>query len=577
MTFCCNGIGISTTHSIAIGKVHKLQRGPLHIQPRWVGHEQINEEILHLRNAISQAHIELTSVRDQLPASTAPDIVEFINTHLLMIEDQALAEAVEEIITQEGCGAEWALQLRRNTLVKVFDDMEDPYLRTRKDDLDHVVNLIQKRLLNFQEEAIDDNLEGKVIVSRDLTPSDTILMRHQGVIAFVTEFGGPMSHTAILARSLNIPAIVGVRYATDLFRQGETIVVDGLHGVATGSPENALLNQFKQCLEDERGYEEALHELIKIPSLTTDGQAFSLMANIELPEDIEAALNNGACAIGLYRTEFLYMNRATMPTEQEHFDAYLDIVRNLNGLPLTIRTLDLGADKTTSYTQPSSSNPALGLRAIRLCLKETELFKTQLRAILRVSAFGPVRLMLPMLTTVREIEQAKSLISNIQTELRVEGISFNQDIPIGGMIEVPAAALEARSFARQLDFLSIGTNDLIQYTLAIDRVDEEVNYLYDPMHPAIIKLIKVSIDAAGEHNIPISMCGEMAGDPRYIALLAGLGLREFSMQPNSLLKAKQSLLAINLQRISQQTDEILYSLDHDDSDTLLEKLMQITH
>ena len=577
MTFCCNGIGISTTHTIAIGKVHKLQRGPLHIQPRWVGHDQISEEILRFRQAVSSASAELTETRDKLPASTAPDIVEFINTHLLMLEDKALTEAVEEIIGQETCSAEWALQLRRNALVKVFDEMEDPYLRTRKDDVDHVVNRIQKRLLNFQEESIDDNLEGKVIVSQDLTPSDTILMRHQGVIAFVTEFGGPMSHTAILARSLNIPAIVGVRYATDLFRQGETIVVDGLHGIATGSPESILLDQYKQQLEQERGHDETLRELVKIPSLTTDGQRFSLLANIELPDDIAAAIDNGACAIGLYRTEFLYMNRSTPPTEEEHFQAYLEIVKQLDGLPLTIRTLDLGADKNTKYSQPTSSNPALGLRAIRLCLKETELFKTQLRAILRVSAFGCVRLMLPMLTNIREVEQAQRLIKNIQTELRVEGIDFDEKLPIGGMIEVPAAALQANSFARELDFLSIGTNDLIQYTLAIDRVDDEVNYLYDPMHPAIIRLIKDVIDAAERHNIPVSMCGEMAGDPRFIALLAGLGLRDFSMQPNSLLKAKQSLLSVNLERLSKKTDALLHSLEHDDSDTQLEKLINLVH
>ena len=575
MTFSCNGIGISTTHTIAIGKVHKLQRGPLHIQPRWVGHEQIPAELERFRTAVRQAHLELSSVRDKLPASTAPDIVDFINTHLLMIEDQALNEAVEEIISQEACAAEWALQLRRNALVKVFDEMEDPYLCTRKDDLDHVINRIQKCLLNFQEDALDDNLEGKVIVSQDLTPSDTILMKHQGVIAFVTEFGGPMSHTAILARSLNIPAIVGVRYATDLFRQGETIVVDGLHGIATGSPENTLLEQYKQRLEQERGYDQTLRELVKIPSLTTDSQPFSLMANIELPEDIEAAIDNGACAIGLYRTEFLYMNRADTPSEEEHFEAYLGILNSLQGMPLTIRTLDLGADKTGSYGQPSSSNPALGLRAIRLCLKETELFKTQLRAIVRVSAFGPVRLMLPMLTNVREVEQAQHLIRNIQTELRVEGVDFDPSMPIGGMIEVPAAALEAGSFARQLDFLSIGTNDLIQYTLAIDRVDDEVNYLYDPLHPSIIRLIKISIDAARQHDIPISMCGEMGGDPRIIRLLAGLGLREFSMQPNSLLKAKQSLLSVNLARLEQQTQELLQSFDSDGADTQMKKILQI--
>jgi len=577
VTFSCGGIGISTTYSIAIGKVHKLQRGPLHIQPRWIERNQIDAEIARFRDAFSQAREELTSIRDQLPDITANDIVDFINTHLLMMEDQALTLASEEIIRQEGCCAEWALQLRRNALVKVFDEMEDPYLRTRKDDLDHVINRIQQRLLSFQQEKVDDNLEGKVIVSQDLTPSDAIMMRHQGIIAFVTEFGGPMSHTAILARSLNIPAIVGVRYATELFRQGETIVVDGLHGIATGSPEEAQLDQFRQQLQLERGYDETLRELVRIPSISTDGQEFSLLANIELPEDIDTALENGATAIGLYRTEFLYMNRLTMPSEEEHFQAYLEIVENLNGMPLTIRTLDLGADKTTGYNQPTASNPALGLRAIRLCLKEIDLFNTQLRAILRVSAYGPVKLMLPMLTNHHEIDQAKRLIKAIQQELLASGIDYDENMPIGGMIEVPAAALSAIDFARQLDFLSIGTNDLIQYTLAIDRVDDEVNYLYDPLHPAIIKLVKICIDAARLLNVPISMCGEMAGDPRYICLLAGLGLREFSMQPNSLLKTKQALLAANIEKITLQVDELMQSYDQDNPDVQLEKLLRIIH
>jgi len=577
MTFCCHGIGISTSHSIAIGKVHRLERDQPAIRPRKIHPHETENEISRYCDAIVQSRSDLMAVREQLPASTASDIVDFINTHLLMMEDQALTQAVEDIIRRDQFSAEWALQLRHNELVKVFDEMEDPYLRTRKDDLDHVVTRIQKHLLQVEDAATDENLEGKVIVARDLSPSDTILMRHQGISAFITEYGSPMSHTAILARSLNIPAIVGIKGSTKLLHQGETIVVDGLYGIATASPEQRQLDQFKQRLEEERGKEQTLKALSKIPSFSTDGQPFELMANIELPEDIETALKNNATAIGLYRTEFLYMNRQTPPDEEEHFKAYAEIIESLDGLPLTIRTLDLGADKPAENQQHDNCNPALGMRAIRLCLKETELFKIQLRAIIRASALGPVKLMIPMLTNVREIDQSRKLISDIQQELKVEGIAFDADMPVGGMIEVPSAALDAHNFARKLDFLSIGTNDLIQYTLAIDRVDEELNYLYDPLHPAVIRLIKICIEAAHACNKPFSMCGEMAGDPQLAGLLAGLGLREFSMQPNSLLQTKQALLVADFGQLALQADNIFQALENGHHESFSDNILKMLH
>jgi phosphotransferase system enzyme I (PtsI) len=577
MTFCCHGIGISTSYSIAIGKVHRLERDQPTIRPRQIRSDETENEISRFCDAIIRSRSDLMAVREQLPASTASDIVDFINTHLLMMEDQALTQAVEDIIKRDLFSAEWALQLRHNELVKVFDEMEDPYLRTRKDDLDHVVTRIQKHLLQDEDTSADDNMEGKVIVARDLSPSDTILMRQQGISAFITEYGSPMSHTAILARSLNIPAIVGIKASTELLQEGETIVVDGLYGIATASPEQRQLDQFKHRLQEERGKEQTLKALSKIPSVSTDGQRFELMANIELPEDIETALKNNATAIGLYRTEFLYMNRQTPPNEEEHFNAYTEIINSLDGLPLTIRTLDLGADKSADNQHLDNCNPALGMRAIRLCLKETELFKTQLRAIIRASALGPVRLMIPMLTTVREIDQSRKLIRDIQQELKVESIAFDADMPVGGMIEVPSAALDAHNFARKLDFLSIGTNDLIQYTLAIDRVDEELNYLYDPLHPAVIRLIRICIEAAHAYNIPISMCGEMAGDPKLAGLLAGLGLREFSMQPNSLLKTKQALLAADFGRLTLQADSIFEALEKGHHESFSDNILKMLH
>lgn len=577
MTFCCHGIGISTSHSIAIGKALILQQGQINIPQRSVAKQEVAAEIKRFQQAVNAAQNDLKAIRDDLPADTANDLAEFINTHLLMLEDQALNDSVEAIIRSQNSGAEWALQQQRNELVKVFDAMEDPYLRTRKDDLDHVVNRIQKNLLNPDDDGLEDNLEGRIIIARDLSPSDTIVLRHRGIGAFITEFGGPMSHTAILAKSLDIPAIVGVHAATELFQPGETLAVDGLHGIATASPEQPQLDQFKKRLEKERGTEQTLLELCKIPPVSTDGQPFQLMTNIELPEDIAVSRKHAASAVGLYRTEFLYMNRSEPPTEEEHFAAYKDIIEQLDGMTLTIRTLDLGADKTVDNLTPTSSNPALGLRAIRLCLRETALFHTQLRAILRASAIGPVRLLIPMLTNIHEVEQSLKIISQIKQELKVEGIAFDSNLPIGGMIEVPAAALDAARFANMLDFLSIGTNDLIQYTLAIDRVDDEVNYLYEPLHPAVLQLIKITISAARSAGIPVTMCGEMAGDPRLAGLLAGLGLREFSMQPNSLLKVRQALLAADFNLLQQQTNDVFKAFEEGNNNEFVEKILKIVH
>ncbi len=580
MTFSCNGIGISTSRTIAIGPAHLLQCGEIIITPGWVRADDIDTQIRHYREALQLARSDLEDVRDQLPQNTPADIVDFINTHLLMMQDQALTDSVEEHIRVESCTAEWALKQQRDALVQVFDNMQDPYLRTRKDDLDHVVNLVLKRLLNMHdagEQTHPGSLQGHIVIAHDLAPSDTILLRQQGIAAFITEYGSPMSHTAILARSMGIPAIVGAHNAIQLIHNGETIVVDSLNGIITVAAPDDIIKQFQAIIDNEKGHDRQLRRLLDRPCFSADGEAFNLLANIEMPEDIDSAKINGASAIGLYRTEFLYMNRSSAPSEEEHFSAYTDIIKQLDGLPLTIRTLDLGADKTTSYNTSVSANPALGLRAIRLCLREPELFDAQLRAIIRASAAGPVRLMLPMLTHTHEVDQAKALIKNIQQEMLVEGIRFDPQMPIGGMIEVPAAALAAASFASRLDFLSIGTNDLIQYTLAVDRMDDETSHLYDPLHPAILKLISTVIAAGKRYAIPVSMCGEMAGDSRFCGLLAGLGLREFSMQPNSLLSVREKLLECDFDTLEKNARALLHSIDFGEDHEQLDNMLRILH
>ncbi|MES9854635.1 MAG: phosphoenolpyruvate--protein phosphotransferase [Candidatus Thiodiazotropha sp. L084R] len=575
MTLSCQGIGIKTTREVAIGDAYLLQQGVPEITHREIARDRVEAEIKRFETALLTTTNHLRSVRNQIPEDTAQDISEFIDTHLLMLEDSAISQATISLIREKMYTAEWALQVRRDELVRVFDEMDDPYLRTRKDDVNHVVGHVQFVLAGGKPEQRGD-LKGRVIVARDLTPAETIMMKNQGVAAFITEFGGPLSHTAILARSLGIPAVVGIHQATVLFRQGEPLVVDGAQGVVLADPTERILDYYRQRIETRRRREVELRQQVDLPALTTDGEQIFLYANIELPEDIGITMENRADGVGLFRTEFLYMNRSEPPTEAEQLDVYLSAVRGLGGIPLTIRTLDLGVDKTTGAIAESSCmpsiNPALGLRAIRLCLKEPELFVPQLRAILRASAEGPVRLMIPMLSGIQELKQVLDIIDKTKFELTKENIPFDPNIPIGGMIEVPAAAIVAKRFAHYLDFLSIGTNDLIQYTLAVDRMDEEVNFLFDPLHPAVLSLIENTIDAARQADIPVSMCGEMAGDPRYVRLLIGMGLRELSMQPSALLETRELIRQSNLTDLKQRTDVYFEQLGESDDEQLFEKL-----
>ncbi len=579
MTLALHGIGVSRGY--AIGRVHVLHRGEPEILEYAIPPTYIDDEVKRFQNAVLLARAQLREIRDQIPTSVSQDIVEFIDTHLLMMDDSALTAAPAKLIRERGCNAEWALKAQRDRLVQVFDQMEDPYLRTRRDDVIHVANRILRVLVNSAEESsseeVDHRLEGRVVVADDLTPADTVLMQHQGVAAFVTEFGGPLSHTAILARTLGIPAIIGVRSARLYLDDDETVIVDGEQGVLLSASEATILSHYRQRQREQRRERARLNKLRSADAVTRDGVRIELQGNIELPEDVEQVIPAGGTGVGLYRTEYLFMNREDTPGEDEHYASYEVVIGALGGRPVTIRTLDLGADKQVDggrTTGPVATNPALGLRAIRLCLKELDIFRPQLRAILRASALGPVRMMVPMLSSVHELRQVLRLVAETKQDLAAAGLPFDPEMPVGGMVEVPAAAISAPLFSRYLDFLSIGTNDLIQYTLAIDRIDDEVNYLFDPLHPAVLRLVHETIGAGRRQSIPVSMCGEMAGDPRYTRLLLGLGLTEFSMHPTAIPEIKQIVRSSNIEELEGLSRQIVRCTDPDKLPSLV---AQITH
>ena len=564
MTFTVHGI--SASKGIAIGRVRTVDRGRPEATERTLDPSRIEAEVRRFRRAVHAARGELRAVKARIPEGTPKEIAAFIDTHLLMLEDEAISRAPITYIRETRCNAEWALKLERDALVAVFDAMDDPYLRTRKDDVEHVVNRVQIHLQGKRrkEPPPGETVAGRIIHADDLTPADTVLMQHQGVAGFMTEFGGPNSHTAILARSLDIPAVVGLhRSAAALLRDGDEVVLDGRQGVVIVSPSEVVKRFYERRGREIARIKAARHRLRSTPAVTADGEPVGLQANVELPGESAGAVRDGAAGVGLYRTEFLFMNRRDPPDEQEQFDAYSGLVAALKGAPVTIRTLDLGADKQVDGARPdapATSNPALGLRAVRLCLKEQSLFRPQIRAILRASARGPVRMMIPMLTTVTELDQVLRIVRDCKCELDAEGEHYDASMPVGAMIEVPAAAICADIFAPRLDFFSIGTNDLIQYTIAIDRIDDEVSYLYDPLHPAVLRLIAITIAAGRKAGIPVAMCGEMAGDARYTKLLLGMGLREFSVHPNALLEVKQIIGETRIALARKFTRRILRSI-----------------
>jgi len=572
MSFTMHGVSVSS--GIAIGQAHLVSHALLEVAHYTLPTAMLKGEIARFEQALDKVRGDLSAIREQLPASAPAEMGAFVSTHLMILADKSLAEIPKRIIHDERCNAEWALKQQMNNLVAQFEEIEDNYLRERKFDVVQVVERVIKVLLGHPSQVPTAKQEQSIIlVAHDLSPADAIQFKQHKFAAFITDVGGATSHTAIMARSLNIPSIVALHHARDLIRDGELIIIDGNQGVVIVSPDKDTLAEYKLRQEQWELEQQKLKRLKLTSAVTLDGTQIELFANIEIPGDVAQIKAVGATGIGLYRTEFLFMNRREMPDEEEQFAAYRKVAEAMKGLPVTIRTLDIGADKqVTSDVVRTCTNPALGLRAIRLCLAEPQIFHAQLRAILRASNFGNIKILIPMLSTLSELKQALHLLERAKQSLRDEKTPFDEAITVGGMIEIPAAALGAEVFARHLDFLSIGTNDLIQYTLAIDRTDDTVAYLYNPLHPAVLQLIEISIRAANKCGTPISVCGEMAGDAKLTRLLLGLGLRQFSMHPAHILAVKRQVLGSNLPKLTSGVRRILASSEIEKIEPLLVKL-----
>jgi phosphotransferase system enzyme I (PtsI) len=565
-SFSIHGVGVSD--GIAIGRAHLVSNALLEVSHYKILPEQVEDEINRFTNAINTVKENLADINLHLSSTAPAELSGFINTHISMLEDRSLSMKPQAIIKNELCNAEWALKLQMDEIVAQFNLIEDAYFRDRKQDVIQVVERILKVLLGHpsqftpaqQDETTKENLS--ILVAHDISPADAIQFKQHHFAAFITDIGGVTSHTAILARSLNIPSIVALQRARDLISDGELIIVDGHLGIVIVSPSAEILAEYQLRQESWELEQQKLQRIKTTKAITLYGTQIELLANIEVPEDVEAVKAAGASGIGLYRTEFLFMNRRSMPTEEEQFLAYKKVAESMAGFPVTIRTLDLGADKQMNPESESEcANPALGLRAIRYSLSEPLIFMTQLRALLRASHYGKVKILIPMLTTLAELRQTKQLLERAKKNLRDRQIPFDENIQLGGMIEIPAAAINAEGFANELDFLSIGTNDLIQYTLAIDRTDDAVSHLYNPLHPAILKLIGFTIKAGEKLGKSVSICGEMAGDPAFTKLLIGMGVRELSMHPSHILRVKQQVLHSELQQLDKITKKILSLTD----------------
>ena len=582
MTFALHGIAVSK--GIAIGKAVLISRAALEVSHYLVEAGKEEDEAQKLLDAFEQVRQELAQLRQGLPKDAPQEMAAFLDVHGMILADPALAEKPIKLIRTQRLNAAWALTTELNDLLEQFADIEDTYLKERANDIRQVAERVIKALNAQQKDPLNDaeflpasdiGIES-IIVAHDIAPHDMLRFKDHAFTGFVTDLGGKTSHTAIVARSMEIPAVVGVRHASEMIRHGDWLILDGEHGVVVVAPDEQLLTEYRklqaQALKETRKLKQLKHSKTE----TADRVEIELSANIELPEDAIQAVKLGAVGVGLFRSEFLFMDRKqALPDEERQYEEYRRIVDLMHGLPVNIRTIDVGADKALGGggdTSQTGTSP-LGLRAIRWSLTEPEIFLTQLRAILRASAHGQARIMIPMLAHAKEIDETFGLIEKAKQQLHQRGQAFNPNIQVGAMIEVPAAALMLPLFINRFDFLSVGTNDLIQYTLAIDRADHAVAHLYDPLHPAILNLLFNIIDQAKRADVPVAVCGEMAGDPAFTKLLLALGLTDFSMHFSQLLLVKREILKANVGLLKARAPRVLRAYEPEEQAKALEYLL----
>lgn len=574
--------GVAAGRGIAIGHAHLVSRGTTEVPQYDVLPEYIEAETARFEAAVKATRKELEKLRGAIPENAPTELGAFISLHLMLLTDVTLSREPVDIIEEQHINAEWALKQQSDKLAAQFDSIDDAYLRERKQDMLQVVQRIHNHLVGQSNElkVHHDAFEDTILIAYDLSPADTVLFKDQHIEAFVTDVGGATSHTAILGRSLDIPSVIGLGNARRLITENELVIVDGINGTLIIAPDDVVLAEYRRLEREYRSHKRELNKLKKTAATTADGIAIELAANIESAEDIKAMHNFGADGVGLFRSEFLYLNRDTMPSEDEQYEVYSNIVKKMKGKSITIRTVDLGVDKNPRWfgqnaTPNGSLNPALGLTGIRLCLAEPVMFRTQMRAILRAAAHGPVRMMWPMITSVSEIRQCYAHLETAQKQLAERGEEYGE-VSVGCMIEIPSAALTVGSILKLVDFISIGTNDLIQYVLSVDRGDDSVSHLYQPGHPAVLKMIQHIIRTANRMEKGVSVCGEMAGDPDFTRVLLGMGLRRFSMNPNNLLAVKNIVLQSDTEQLEHDIAKLLRNEDPEKSEKLIKAMNRQT-
>lgn len=548
--------GIAASSGIAIAKAYRLVEPDLSFEKRTI--DDVETETERFRAAIEKSKTELEAIRENAKLNLGADKAAIFEAHLLVLSDPELITPIEDKIKTEKRNAEFALNETAEMFISIFESMENEYMRERAADIRDVTKRVLAHLLNAQLPNPSMIAEEVIVVAEDLTPSDTAQLNRQFVKGFTTNIGGRTSHSAIMARSMEIPAVVGTKTATSDIENGDLIIVDGLKGEVHINPTEELVEQCKKEHEAFEAQKAEWAKLVNEESVSSDGHHVELVANIGTPKDLTGVINNGGEGVGLYRTEFLYMGRDQLPTEEEQFEAYKAVLEGMAGKPVVVRTLDIGGDKELPYLDlPKEMNPFLGFRAIRLCLDEQGMFRTQLRALLKASIYGNLKIMFPMIATLAEFRQGKAILEEEKTKLLNEGVKVAEKIEVGIMVEIPSTAVLADQFAKEVDFFSIGTNDLIQYTMAADRMNERVSYLYQPYNPAILRLVKMVIDAAHKEGKWAGMCGEMAGDETAIPILLGLGLDEFSMSATSILKARSQIRRLNKEEMEKLAERVL--------------------